>query len=323
MPGAQVTDYDTPLTISPAISISDPDAGANPVEVTLSATDGTLTLSGTTDLTFSVGDGTDDADMTFTGTIYAINTALDGMIFTPTSGFSGDASLSITTDDQGYTGSGGPRSDSDTLPITVNPPDVPPPFTVTTTDDSGPGSLRQVILDANANPGTDTITFDIPGTGPHTITPLTELPAITDPVIIDGTTQPGAGCDSWPPTLNVELDGTNAGTGANGLTVSADDALIQGLVINRFEKNGILVNGDRNTITCNMVGTDASGTAAANHENGIVIADAQNNIIGGENPNESNIIAFNGQNGIVVLGSALYNAIQVNSIILIQRWASI
>ena len=150
MPGAQVTDYDTPLTISPAISISDPDAGANPVEVTLSATDGTLTLSGTTDLTFSVGDGTDDADMTFTGTIYAINTALDGMIFTPTSGFSGDASLSITTDDQGYTGSGGPRSDSDTLPITVNPPDVPPPFTVTTTDDSGPGSLRQVILDANA-----------------------------------------------------------------------------------------------------------------------------------------------------------------------------
>ncbi len=66
---------------------------------------------------------------------------------------------------------------------------------VTTTDDSGPGSLRQAILDANANPGTDTITFNIPGAGPHTIAPLTALPEITDPVIIDGTTQPGASCD--------------------------------------------------------------------------------------------------------------------------------
>ncbi len=46
-------------------------------------------------------------------------------------------------------------------------------FTVTNTDDSGPGSLRQAILDANANPGADLITFNIPGAGPHTIAPLT------------------------------------------------------------------------------------------------------------------------------------------------------
>ena len=42
-------------------------------------------------------------------------------------------------------------------------------YTVTNTSDSGAGSLKQAILDANANSSTDTIDFNIPGTGPHTI----------------------------------------------------------------------------------------------------------------------------------------------------------
>ena len=58
-------------------------------------------------------------------------------------------------------------------------------FTVTNTDDSGAGSLRQAILDANANAGADTITFNISGTGAHTITPASALPTITGTVIID------------------------------------------------------------------------------------------------------------------------------------------
>ena len=62
---------------------------------------------------------------------------------------------------------------------------------VTNTSASGPGSLQQAILDANATNGLDTIIFQIPGTGVHTITPTSALPAITDPVVIDGTTQPG------------------------------------------------------------------------------------------------------------------------------------
>ncbi len=72
-------------------------------------------------------------------------------------------------------------------------------FTVTTTDDSGPGSLRQAILDANAQPGADTIKFSIPVTTTpgspipvQTISPTTALPAITSPVTIDGYTQQGA-----------------------------------------------------------------------------------------------------------------------------------
>jgi len=61
-------------------------------------------------------------------------------------------------------------------------------YTVTNTNDSGTGSLRQAILDANANAGLDNITFNIPGSGPHTIAPLTVLPNITSPVVIDGYT---------------------------------------------------------------------------------------------------------------------------------------
>src|SRR5689334_16366933 len=65
-------------------------------------------------------------------------------------------------------------------------------FPVTTTADSGAGSLRQAVMDANGFAGSDVITFSIPGSGVHTIT-LTSgaLPQLTQPVSIDGTTQPG------------------------------------------------------------------------------------------------------------------------------------
>ena len=63
-------------------------------------------------------------------------------------------------------------------------------FTVTNTNDSGTGSLRQAILDANALSGPDIICFDI-GSGTQTIAPLSPLPEIADVVTIDGTTQPG------------------------------------------------------------------------------------------------------------------------------------
>ena len=63
---------------------------------------------------------------------------------------------------------------------------------MTTTADSGPGSLRQAILDSNvATGGTNTIDFAIPGTGVQTIDTASPLPAITTPLLIDGTTQPG------------------------------------------------------------------------------------------------------------------------------------
>ena len=90
-------------------------------------------------------------------------------------------------------------------------------YTVTTTADSGAGSLRQAILDANANAGADTIAFDIPGSGIHTITPLTTLPAITQSLTIDGYTQTGASPNTnpfgqpWNAVILIEIDGENLG----------------------------------------------------------------------------------------------------------------
>ncbi|RRV43103.1 DUF4347 domain-containing protein [Pseudomonas sp. o96-267] len=124
VPTAQSVDQDANLVFNSGngnlISISDVDAGSNMVEVTLSATNGLLSLSDITGLSFSTGDGTGDASMTFTGSLSAINNALDGLVFTPTGGYNGPASITIVTNDQGWSGSGGAQTDTDTVSITVN-----------------------------------------------------------------------------------------------------------------------------------------------------------------------------------------------------------
>ena len=102
------------------ISISDVDAAAATVQAQVVSTNGATTLSGTTGLSFSVGDGTADATMAFTGTITAINTALAGLSFNPTAAFTGTASLQIVTSDQANTGAGGTLTDSDTITINVS-----------------------------------------------------------------------------------------------------------------------------------------------------------------------------------------------------------
>lgn len=105
-----------------AISISDVDAGGGTVQVTLTATQGLISLSGTSGLAFIVGNGSDDATMTFTGSINDINNALNGLTFTPASGYNGPASLQIVTNDLGLSGNGGNRIDSDTILIDVTLP---------------------------------------------------------------------------------------------------------------------------------------------------------------------------------------------------------
>jgi surface-anchored protein len=100
------------------ITVYDVDAGSQEILVTLSVTSGTLTLSGTTGLTFVTGTGTNDATVSFTGTYADINVALQGLVFTAPS--SADTVLfTITTDDQGHTGPGGPLSATDTFQIHV------------------------------------------------------------------------------------------------------------------------------------------------------------------------------------------------------------
>src|SRR5215207_2961588 len=109
-------------------------------------------------------------------------------------------------------------------------------FTVTNTNDSGAGSLRQAILDANATAGLDTISFSI-GSGVQTISPLTTLPVITDPAIIDGTTQPG-----FSGTPIIVLNGTSVTTGSGvGLWIDAGNSTVSGLAIGNFTNGPAIV----------------------------------------------------------------------------------
>ena len=193
---------------------------------------------------------------------------------------------------------------SNTPPVeTFTSTPTPVPFTliVTNTNDSGPGSLRQAILNANAHSGfTDTISFSIRGAGVHTIAPASPLPAIAEPVVIDGTTQPG-----YAGSPVIELNGAGAGAGPGlSLAAAASGSAVRGLAINRFAGNGIQVLGNANVIAGNYIGTDPSGgTDLGNSGNGIQIIDGANNTIGGGSAADRNVVSGNGGEGIRVDGA--------------------
>jgi parallel beta-helix repeat protein len=168
-------------------------------------------------------------------------------------------------------------------------------YVVTNTADSGPGSLRQAILNADAASGVQTIDFAIPGSGVHTITPLSALPTITAPVTLDGTSQPGFAVGQ--PVI--ELNGGLAGSATRGLDIAAGGSTVRGLVINRFGESGIyLESGNGNTIQGNYIGTDPTGTVAEGNGTGavlsvndaITIEESSNNTIGGTTVGARNII---------------------------------
>jgi hypothetical protein len=175
-------------------------------------------------------------------------------------------------------------------------------FVVTNTNDSGAGSLRQAITDANANAnvgGADTVSFNIPGAGVQTITLSSQLPTVTDPVIIDGYTQPGASVNTLAvgdnAVLLIEINGNNAvGT---ALTITAGSSMVRGLVINRlnnFFGSGIaLQTNGGNTIVGNFIGTNASGTAASTNAGYSISLTTSNNTLGGTMPAERNVISGN------------------------------
>ncbi len=188
-------------------------------------------------------------------------------------------------------------------------------FTVTNTNDSGTGSLRQALADANATAGTDTIDFNIAGTGPHTIRPASALPDISEPVIIRGYTQPGAApaTENTPATILIELDGTNAGDDTHGLVMDADGSAVQGLVINRFGRAGIVVLGDNCRVQGCYIGTDPSGTQALGNGfrstdqfayDGIWINDASNTLVGGISAASRNVLSGNAGAGVYINGPA-------------------
>ncbi|MGE5682088.1 MAG: NosD domain-containing protein [Bacillota bacterium] len=189
-------------------------------------------------------------------------------------------------------------------------------------DDAGTGSLRQAILDANTHIGYDTIKFNIPGNTLHTIKLYSPLPALTDPVIIDGFSQPGSNVNTNPVEAGnnalqlIELDGTYAGTKSIGLELKAGNSLVRGLIINHFDSCGVRISGfGNNIITGNYIGNNSDGPGLKYNQLGVYIEDSPQNTIGGASPASGNIISGNGIVGILIhnLG-ATGNKIQGNYI---------
>jgi parallel beta-helix repeat protein len=165
-------------------------------------------------------------------------------------------------------------------------------FTVSNTNNSGAGSLRQAITDANATTDADVIRFALPVSGGAvaTIRPTSPLPAITAPLDIDGTTQSGYG----PLGPVVELSGASAGANASGLVfTNASGSRVRGLTIDRWTAAGVRVTGGTAVvIESNYIGVTKEGFTAGNNT-GVVIADASNCRVGGTTPAERNVISGN------------------------------
>ena len=187
VPGAQTIDEDTPLvfTNGSTISVSDIDAGSADVQVDLSVSDGVLSLSGTSNLSFVSGDGT--SSVTAKGSLTNINNALNGLTYDPTLNFNGADTLTITTNDQGNTGDGGPLSDTDVVNITINPINDAPintvpgdqftveddtlvfssgtgnPISVSDVDAGGGDIVVDLAIATAAGPNVGTLTIGTPG----------------------------------------------------------------------------------------------------------------------------------------------------------------
>lgn len=177
-------------------------------------------------------------------------------------------------------------------------------YAVTNTADSGPGSFRQAIIQATTV--SDTIVFQIPGTGPHTITPLTPLPMITAG-LVDATTQSG-----YLDRPVIELNGASAGSGTVGLRLGGTGCTVRGLAVNRFSADGIRCDTGGHVLEANYIGTDVSGTIArGNGQYGVFVFGTSGNRIGGPTAAQRNVIAGANETGIYLLNGSS-NVIQGN-----------
>jgi titin len=217
---------------------------------------------------------------------------------------------------------------------------VPAVLIVTSAADSGAGSLRAAITAADRMSGLVTIDFSIGAAGSaHIISLKSALPAITGTVTIDGASQGGIGYTG--PAL-IELNGTFAGSGTSGLVLTGQNSTIDGLIIEHFAQDGILLKGNAtgntiggttagtgnvisanrndgieivgsgaasNVVAGNFIGTTPSGTAATgNSFDGILIRNgASNNTIGGTSLAAANVISGNGNDGIEIVNTGTSN----------------
>jgi CSLREA domain-containing protein len=180
-------------------------------------------------------------------------------------------------------------------------------FTVNTTDDAGQGlcnnpggscSLREAIQRANATAGTVLIRFNIPGSEVlKMIRPNTPLPAITNTVILDGTTQPG-----FTNGPIIELEGSYT-PGSSGLTIQGAGSVVKDLIIVDFTGNGINIQAPDVIIAGSYIGTDGGADVHMPNDGwGIDITCGSVSpvraVIGGSAYGDRNVISGNRMGGI-------------------------
>ena len=175
---------------------------------------------------------------------------------------------------------------------------IPSTLTVTNTNDNGAGSLRQAILDANANPDFSFITFQIPGACPRTIALATALPSISQGVRIDGFSQPGSAANTRETGDNavrcVILNGQNGiATGLSYTGSTSTQFWLQGLAIGGFTSAGLrMAGGLDNIVWGNQFGGRVGSVTLAGNGTGIVlISFARSASIGGDAAAQRNVIA--------------------------------
>ena len=185
-------------------------------------------------------------------------------------------------------------------------------FLVTNTADSGSGSLRQAILDANAAPnltnGPDEIHFNIPSESVNVIAPSSALPAITEAVVIDGYTQQLAQPNTLTvgdnASIQIELNGNSCdGVCSQALLISSGGSTIKGLAIHGNFNNGIEVNGTGSTIVGNFFGLKADGTPSGVIASGVYLNNSSGNTVGGNAAADRNVISAN-RDGIFIAAGA-------------------
>ncbi len=164
LPADTSVSEDTSLAIS-GIAIADVDAASSALQVTLSVSNGTLTLGDTTGLTFSTGDGSDDASLVFTGSLTDINTALATLSYQGNLNYVGTDTLNVTVNDQGNTGSGGALQDTGSVDIDVlavnDQPTLTLPADTSVSEDTSLAISGIAIADVDAASGALQVTLSV------------------------------------------------------------------------------------------------------------------------------------------------------------------
>jgi Bacterial Ig domain len=298
-----------------AISVSDADAGAGGVELTLAVAHGDLTLSGTSGLAFTAGDGTDDATMTFTGTVANVNAALNGLQYSANSNDGSADTLEVDVDDKGNTGSGGSLTDSDSIAITINAVNEAPVHTVPGTQtfdedttrafstgngntisvadgDAGSADLRTTLTATNGTLSITTTGLDFScgacagtGTADTTMTfegTLSEINAALQTLVYSPNQHANG-----PATIAITTNDLG-NSGAGGAQSTTDNVALSITAVNDAPQNAVpgaqAVDEDTNLVFSNGNGNELS----------IADADAGSNDVR---------VTLAGTNGVVSLGS--------------------